>query len=235
MIMLKKSYFFILISFIVIISIIILSRNKAISQDKKKIMKVIVTGNHLSADKDVQLVRIWDNFRIEEAGITLTADEAIYNLGNGTFTISGNVNFKRPGSSITSDKVLIYQAEQRGIWEGNVKIIQEKFGKNGKDNFLKDGPVTITCNSLEFYWASPGHGTAKGNVQAHQKDNHIFSDMATYTEPDQILVLENNVKLEKEKEATVRCKKMILNIKEESIDAKGIEIDLMNIKDLFKF
>lgn len=229
--MIKKSFVF--ISIILIISIIILSRNKAISQDKKKILKVIVTGNHLSADKDVQLVRIWDNFKIEEAGITLTANEAVYNLGNGTFTISGNVNFKRPGSSITSDRVLIFQQEQRGIWEGNVTIVQEKFGKNGKSSFLKDGPVTIKCDSLEFYWASPSHGTAKGNVQAHQKDNHIFSDMATYTEPNQILTLENNVRLEKENEAEVKCKKMILNIKDESVDIKGIEINLMNIKDLF--
>ena len=63
---------------------------------------------------------------------------------------------------------------------------------------------------------------ARENVEAHQKDRHLYSDSATYTENPQQLILEGNIRLESETGAKFKCDKLTLDIKEEKIMAEGM-------------
>lgn len=187
--------------------------------DSEEKSRVQISSDHLSGDDNKKMFRFWGNVNIHQNDGLLTSDEAVYNSKTKEAYASSNVKFTRPGTVITSDKVTVYYEEKRGIWEGNVHIVQEK-NKKG-DEPIKGGPVNLYCDSLEFFWEKPRKGIADGKVKVDQNDKHVSCDKATYTEDPQTIVMENNVKLERDDGSWMTCDKMTLHVKEETVEGDG--------------
>ncbi len=181
--------------------------------------RVQISSDHLSGDDNKKMFRFWGNVNIRQQDGLLTSDEAIYNSKTKEAYANKNVKFTRPGTTITSDKVTVYYEEKRGIWEGNVHIVQDK-NKKG-DQPIKGGPVNLYCDSLEFFWEKPRKGIASGKVRVDQSDKHVSCDKATYTEDPQTILMENNVKLERDDGSWMTCDKMTLHVKEETVEGEG--------------
>lgn len=187
--------------------------------DGEEKTRVQISSDNLSGDDNKKMFRFWGNVNIQQKDGLLTSDEAVYNSKTKEAYASSNVKFTRPGTVITSDKVTVYYEEKRGIWEGKVHIVQEK-NKKG-DQPIKGGPVNFYCDSLEFFWEKPRKGIAVGKVKVEQSDKHVYCDKATYTEDPQIILMENNVKLERDDGSWMTCDKMTLHVKEETVEGEG--------------
>ena len=188
-------------------------------RDDEEKSRVQISSDNLSGDDNKKMFRFWGNVNIRQKDGLLTSDEAVYNSKTKEAYANKNVKFTRPGTIITSDKVTVYYEEKRGIWEGNVHIVQEK-NKKG-DQPIKGGPVNLYCDSLEFFWEKPRKGTASGKVRVDQGDKHVSCDKATYTEDPQTILMENNVKLERDDGSWMTCDKMTLHVKEETVEGEG--------------
>jgi len=186
-------------------------------------VRVQISSDHLSGDDNTKIFDLWGNVNIEQEDSLLTSDKATFNTKTKVGVAWSNVVFTRPGTTITSEKVTIYYEEKRGIWEGNVHWVQEKTVKENveEQEALKDGPVDLYCDSLEFFWEKPRKAIALGNVKVHQKDKHAFGDRATYTEEPQQLLVENNVRLERDDGSWMTCDILIIHVKEETVEAEG--------------
>ncbi len=213
---------------LIILSSAFFPGHKAQSQNEgKNKIKVIVTADYLAGDEKVNTVKLWDNVRIIQMGILIFSRKAKYNTETGDFELSGDVLFTKPDTVIRGDKLVIYQEAQHGYWEGNVKVIQQQ-KKNKKEDIKKkykvsDAPVILYCDRFDFYWGDNLKGIAEGHVEAHQKDNHLYSDKAQYKENPQELILEGNVELAHKKGASFKCDLLTLDIKEETVNAKGFQ------------
>jgi len=219
---------FYLLSLIVISLSIFFPEAYVFSQDTtKKIIKVTITAEKLRGEEGAKIIHLENKIKIQQGEMTLTAMEGVFYTENKIIMLSGEVTFTRPGSTIKGDKVIVYQDRQFGAWEGHVKFVQQKIPDSNSDNTkvknaLQDGPVTLTCDTLEFYWGKTVKAIAKGNVRAIQKDKSFSSDVVTYTEKPQILILEGNIILGEQKGMTMTCDKLTLYIKEERVQAEGL-------------
>ncbi|OQA18673.1 MAG: LPS-assembly protein LptD [bacterium ADurb.Bin363] len=189
------------------------------SKDGEEKTRVQISSDNLSGDDNKKTFRFWGNVNIQQKDAVLISDEATFNSKTNVAVASNNVKFTKPGTTITANKVTVYYDEKRGIWEGSVYIVQDKDKKG--DKTLKDGPVELYCDSLEFIWEKPREGIAIGNVKVHQKDKHVSCDKATYTEDPQTILMENNVRLEKDDGSWMTCDKMTLHVKEETMEGEG--------------
>ena len=201
---------------------------RVIPEEAKNKVKVIVTADFLAGDEEADMVKLWDNVKITQLGILIFSRKATYRMEKKIFELSGDVLFSRPDTVIRGDKLVLYQLEQKGYWEGNVKVIQQQSQKEKKDDLkqkykVSDAPVVLYCDRLDFFWGNEVKAIAKGNVEAHQKENNLYSDKAVYTENPQELVLEGNIELENGQGAKFKCDKLTLDIKGEKVDAKGLK------------
>jgi lipopolysaccharide export system protein LptA len=220
-------YVSILIAIVFFVTIFSFKDRAVPEEEKKKLIKVIISADSLWGEENAKIIHLENNIKIEQAGMSLTAQKGIYYTEDKIIEISGNVTFTRPGTKIRGDKVVVYPRREFGAWQGHVEFLQEKnspaAGNNNKLNkAFKDGPVRLLCDTLEFYWGNIAMAVAKGKVQANQKDKYFFSDMVTYTEKPQKLVLEGNIKLGNEKGMKMNCDRLTLYIEEERVHAEGI-------------
>jgi lipopolysaccharide export system protein LptA len=190
--------------------------------DEAEKTRVQLSSDHLSGDDNTKDFQLWGNVKIEQEDSVLTSDNATFNSKSKIAVASNNVKFTRPGSILTGDKVTIYYEEKRGIWEGNVHLVQEKTGeKEGEQQEMKDGPVDLYCDTLEFFWEKPRKAIANSNVKVHQKDKHAYGDKGTYTEKPQTILVEGNVRLEKDDGSWMTCDQLTIHVKEETVEADG--------------
>lgn len=196
-------------------------------EEKRKLIKIIISAGRLWGENDAKIIHLGNGIKIEQAGMALHAQEGVYYTDSKVIEISGNVNFTRPGSKIKGDKVVVYPDRQFGAWKGHVEFLQEKGsstpGKDKMNKAFKEGSVSLTCDALEFYWGTNNTmAIAKGNVKANQKDKYLYSDVVTYTEKPQKLLLEGNIRLGNEKGINLSCDRLTLYIEEERIHAEGL-------------
>jgi len=217
-----------LIVFIMFSSFVIsVSKNNEEKNPAKKEssnIKVSISADHLVGDDKNNFLKLWGNVKIQQEDAVLNATEAIYYTKEKKAIAQEGIKFTRPGSTLTGDKITVYYDEKRAVIEGNVKIIQEKTQETKskqEERVLKEGPVTIQCDEVEVFWKKPRKVIARKNLKADQKDKHLTADQATYTEEPQKLVLEGNVHLSRDDGSWLKCNKMTLMIKEETVEAEG--------------
>lgn len=227
MTILKISFYLLLITVIIsFVTIFSLKESAYSEEEKKKLIKIIISAGKLWGENDAKIIHLGNGIKIEQAGMALNAQEGVYYTDSKIIEISGNVNFTRSGSKIRGDKVVVYPDRQFGAWQGHVEFLQEKGSSTpGKDKInkaFKEGTVKLTCDALEFYWGANSMAIAKGNVKANQKDKYLCSDVVTYTEKPQKLVMEGNTKLGNEKGISMNCDRLTLYIEEERVHAEGL-------------
>ena len=185
---------------------------------------VKITGENFSGEADSDEFHIWGNVDIQKGDARLTADDVIFNSETEVAVATGNVYFTQPGTKLTGHKVTVEYDKKKGLWEGNVTLIQTSAPpdskKKAKDAF-KEGPITMISDTLSFSWKEPERAVAKGRVEAHQKDKHVYGDEAIYVSSPETLTMTGNVYLERDDGSWMKCTKLVAHLAANKFDATG--------------
>ena len=187
-------------------------------------VEVKITGENFSGVADSDEFHIWGNVDIQKEDARLQADDVVFNSETEIAVATGKVYFTQPGTKLSGHKVTVEYEKKKGLWEGNVKLVQtgspEKAGKKTKDAF-EDGPVTMYCDTLSFSWAKPNRAEAQGRVEAHQLDKHVYGDRASYVASPETLTMTGNVLLERDDGSWLKCTKMTMDLKANKFSSVG--------------
>lgn len=215
------------ICLIILITLALTDRAWAIIGEKDDLLggnvDVKILAQNFSGEANSNEFHIWGNVRLEKDEATLEADDIKFNARTNIAVASGNVVFSQPGTVLSGNTVTVEYKEKKGVWAGNVKIVQTKAPEKGTAKLqktFKDGPVTIVSDTLEFTWNEPGRVVAGGRVKATQKDKHVYADTATYISSPQSLTLAGNVQLRRDDGSSLICEKLIMDLKQNTFEAK---------------
>ncbi|OQA14663.1 MAG: LPS-assembly protein LptD [bacterium ADurb.Bin363] len=176
---------------------------------------VKISAENFSGQVTSDEFHIWGNVRLEKEDATLQADDVKFNSKTNIAVATGNVYFTQIGTALSGNSVTVEYKKKKGIWKGNVKLVQSKAPEKGDEKVektFKGGPVTIIADSLEFTWMEPNKVIAKGKVAAHQKDKHIYGDMATYISYPQNITLQGSVRLTRDDGSSMECAKLVMDL-----------------------
>jgi lipopolysaccharide assembly outer membrane protein LptD (OstA) len=183
---------------------------------------VKILAQNFSGEANSNEFHIWGSVCLEKDEATLEADDIKFNGKTNIAVASGNVVFSQPGTVLSGNTVTVEYKEKKGIWAGNVKVVQTKAPEKGMTSVqktFKDGPVTIVSDTLEFTWQEPGRVVAGGRVEVYQKDKHVYADSATYISSPQSITLDGNVKLRRDDGSSMICAKLVMDLKQNTFQA----------------
>lgn len=183
---------------------------------------VKILAQNFSGEANSNEFHIWGSVRLEKDEAMLEADDIKFNGKTNIAVASGNVVFSQPGTVLSGNTVTVEYKEKKGVWAGNVKIIQTKAPNKGAEKLqktFKDGPVTIVSDTLEFTWQEPSRVVAGGRVKATQKDRQVYADTATYISSPQSLTLDGHVNLRRADGSSLTCEKLVMDLKQNTFEA----------------
>jgi len=185
---------------------------------------VKITGENFSGEADSDEFHIWGNVDIKKGDARLQADDVIFNSKTEVAVATGRVYFTQPGTELSGHKVTVEYEKKKGLWEGNVKLVQTGAPADAKKktrDAFKDGPVTMYSDTLSFSWAMPERAVAQGKVEAHQKDKHLFGDEAVYVSSPETLTVTGNVLVERDDGSWLKCTRLVMDLNASKFDATG--------------
>lgn len=171
---------------------------------------------------------------------TLRCGKILFNTKTKKGEATGSPTFTDAENTVTGEVLFIdFKARVAGF-RGKVKLVREP--KQPAETEAKQGEAseeeetlekyrrqktTIFADEIQYYYKEK-RVVAKGNVKAEQENRTAWGDEAVYTDPDELLVITGNIRLQTAEGESFRCDKVTISLKENWVEAVG------NIQSHFK-
>ncbi|MBI3923139.1 MAG: LPS export ABC transporter periplasmic protein LptC [Armatimonadetes bacterium] len=216
-------------------------------ETEDKTREINVKADRAKYNNKTGITTFTGNVTVTQVGekFTMVSDKVDYEEETDTAKATGNMKFSDPDTTITGDLITAYFADKKALITGNVKLTSHgaekqpatdkgkepsEKKKDEKSEPLKEQykkkKTVMTCDQIEYLY-SEGKATATGNLKFSQEDKKGTAEKAIYLDDEQQLVLEGGAEVLNEKGEKIRCRKAIIYIDEDTIDAEGVEAVLI--------
>jgi lipopolysaccharide assembly outer membrane protein LptD (OstA) len=197
--------------------IIFLSFSVSAQEEKKETEESMVNiqADNVVYDKSTDKMIFEGNVIITQEDITLTAQEADFDVDKKIGQIKGDIKLVQSDITITGETLEAFLNDKRYIFQEKVKLIQER-----KDKEDKEDNITWNCNNLEIFTDTQDL-TATGEVKILKKDYTITAEEAIYNDKEQKITLTGKVRIEEEDGRWITGDKAIFYIEIERLEVEG--------------
>ncbi len=197
--------------------IIFLSFCASAQEEKKETEESVVNiqADNVTYDKSTDKMIFKGNVIITQEDITLTAQEADFDVDKKIGQIKGDIKLVQSDITITGENLEAYLNDKRYIFQEKVILIQER-----KDKEEKEDNITWNCNNLEIFTDTQDL-TATGEVKILKKDYTITAEEAVYNDKDQKITLAGKVRIEEEAGRWITGDKAVFFIDSERLEVEG--------------
>jgi lipopolysaccharide assembly outer membrane protein LptD (OstA) len=211
----KKFYFNRFLLTFIILSLIILLSFCASAQEEKKESVVNIQADNVIYDKSTDKMIFGGNVIITQEDITLTAQEADFDVDKKIGQIKGDIRLVQSDITITGETLEAFLNDKKYIFQGKVILVQER-----KDEEDKKDNITWNCNNLEIFTDTQDL-TATGEVKILKKDYIITAEEAVYNDKEQKITLVGKVRIEEESGRWITGDKAVFYIDSERLEVEG--------------
>jgi len=214
----KKFYFSRFLLTLIIFSLIIFLSFCASAQEVKKETEesvVNIQADNVIYDKSTDKMIFEGNVIITQEDITLTAQEADFDVDKKIGQIKGDIKLVQSDITITGENLEAYLNDKRYIFQEKVILVQER-----KDKEEKEDNITWNCNNLEIFTDTQDL-TATGEVKILKKDYTITAEKAIYNDKEQKITLTGKVRIEEESGRWITGDKAVFYIDSERLEVEG--------------
>ena len=214
----KKFYFSrVLLTFIIFSLIIFLSFSVSAQEEKKETEESVVNieADNVTYDKSTDKMIFEGNVIVTQEDITLTAQEADFDVDKKIGQIKGDIKLVQSDITITGETLEAFLNDKRYIFQEKVVLIQER-----KDKEDKEDNITWNCNNLEIFTDTQDL-TATGEVKILKKDYTITAGEAVYNDKEQKIALTGKVRIEEEGGRWITGDKAVFYIDSERLEVEG--------------
>jgi len=199
----------------IIFSLIVFLSFCASAQEEKKESVVNIEADNVTYDKSTDKMIFWGNVIITQEDITLTAQEADFDVDKKIGQIKGDIKLVQSDITITGENLEAFLNDKRYIFQEKVILIQER-----KDKEEKEDNITWNCNNLEIFTDTQDL-TATGEVKILKKDYTITAEKAVYNDKEQKITLTGKVRIEEEGGRWITGDKAVFYIDSERLEVEG--------------
>jgi len=205
------------ILFLVIFSFFGASAQEEVKTEKVKEESVVnIQADNVNYDKITNQMVFTGNLVITQEDITLTAQEADFDVDKKIGNIKGNIKLVQTDITITGETLEAYLNDKRYIFQEMVKLIQERKDKEGKED-----NINWDCKKLEIF-TDTRNLTATGEVKILKKDYTITAEEAVYNDKEQKIDLTGKVKIEEQdNKRWISGDKAVFYIETERLEVQG--------------
>lgn len=181
---------------------------------------------HINADRMVyeaprKLMHLEGHVHFDMKDTTLTTSSAEFNTETQVGTLTGGVKVTQPGSTISSDKMLIFYARRRAVLSGNVKLVTTQAHPGGPPAAQASAtPTVMRCREMEYFWEKH-EGNAVGDVHVEQGDRQATADNAHYDETAKRVTLHGHVQFTQGGGNWLRAPVAYLDMQNQTFIAEG--------------
>jgi lipopolysaccharide assembly outer membrane protein LptD (OstA) len=211
----KKFHFNRLLLTFIILSLIIFLSFSASAQEEKKESVVNIEADNVTYDKSTDKMIFEGNVIITQEDITLTAQEADFDVDKKIGQIKGDIKLVQSDITITGEILEAFLNDKKYIFQEKVILIQER-----KDKEEKEDNITWNCNNLEIFTETQDL-TATGEVKILKKDYTITAEKAVYNDKEQKITLTGKIRIEEESGRWITGDKAIFYIDSERLEVEG--------------
>ncbi len=215
----KKPHFNRFLLTFIILSLILFSSFCASAQEEEKETKesvVNIQADNVTYDKGTDKMIFKGNLIITQEDITLTAQEADFDVDKKVGNIKGDIKLVQTDITITGENLEAYLNDKRYIFEEKVILVQQR-----KDEEEKEDNIIWNCSKLEIL-TDTRDLTATGEVKIFKKDYIITAEKAIYNDKEQKIDLIGKVRIEeKEGGRWISGDKAIFYIETERLEVEG--------------
>ena len=211
----KKMYFIKTLIMLFSLSLIILLSFCASAQEEKKESVVNISADNVIYDKSTDKMVFKGNVIITQEDITLTAQEADFDVDKKIGQIKGDIKLVQSDITITGETLEAFLNDKRYIFQEKVILVQER-----KDKEEKEDNITWNCNKLEIFTDTQDL-TATGEVKILKKDYTITAEKAIYNDKEQKIILTGKVRIEEEGGRWITGDKAVFYIDSERLEVEG--------------
>jgi len=214
----KKFYFSrFLLTFVILSLIIFLSFSASAQEEKKETEESVVNiqADNVIYDKSTDKMIFEGNVIITQEDITLTAQEADFDVDKKIGQIKGDIKLVQSDITITGETLEAFLNDKRYIFQEKVILVQQR-----KDKEEKEDNLTWNCNKLEIFTDTQDL-TATGEVKILKKDYIITAEEAVYNDKEQKITLVGKVRIEEEGGRWITGEKAVFYIDSERLEVEG--------------
>jgi len=211
----KRIYFNNTLLIFFVLSLIIFLSFCASAQEEKKGSVVNIQADNVTYDKSTDKMVFKGNVIITQEDITLTAQEADFDVDKKIGQIKGDIKLVQSDITITGETLEAFLNDKRYIFQEKVILIQER-----KDKEDKEDNITWNCNNLEIFTDTQDL-TATGEVKILKKDYIITAEKAVYNDKEQKITLVGKVRIEEESGRWITGDKAVFYIDSERLEVEG--------------
>jgi len=142
----KKIYFIKTLMIFFVLSLITFSSLYVFAQEEEKESVVNIQADNVIYDKSTDKMIFKGNVIITQEDITLTAQEADFDVDKKIGSIKGDIKLVQTDITITGETLEAYLNDKRYIFQEKVILIQER-----KDKEEKEDNIIWNCNNLEIF------------------------------------------------------------------------------------
>jgi len=212
----KRMYFIKTLIILFSLSLIMFLSFSASAQEEKKESVVNISADNVIYDKSTDKMIFEGNVIITQEDITLTAQEADFDVDKKIGQIKGDIKLVQSDITITGETLEAFLNDKRYIFQEKVILVQER-----KDKEDKEDNIIWNCNNLEIFTDTQDL-TATGEVMILKKDYTITAEKAIYNDKEQKINLIGKVRIEeKEGGRWITGDKAIFYIDSERLEVEG--------------
>ncbi len=199
----------------IIFSLIVFLSFCASAQEEKKESVVNIEADNVTYDKSTDKMIFGGNVIITQEDITLTAQEADFDVDKKIGQIKGDIKLVQSDITITGETLEAFLNDKRYIFQEKVMLIQER-----KDKEDKEDNIIWNCNNLEIFTDTQDL-TATGEVKILKKDYTITAEKAVYNDKEQKITLMDKIRIEEEGGRWITGDKAVFYIDSERLEVEG--------------
>lgn len=207
-----------LLTFVILFLIIFLSFSASAQEEKKETEESVVNiqADNVIYDKSTDKMVFKGNVIITQEDITLTAQEADFDVDKKIGQIKGDIKLVQSDITITGETLEAFLNDKRYIFQEKVILVQQR-----KDKEEKEDNIIWNCNKLEIFTDTQDL-TATGEVKILKKDYIITAEKAVYNDKEQKITLSGKVRIEeKEGGRWITGEKAVFFIDSERLEVEG--------------
>ncbi len=197
------------------LSLIIFLSFCASAQEEKKESVVNIQADNVTYDKSTDKMIFVGNVIIIQEDITLTAQEADFDVDKKIGNIKGDIKLVQSDITITGETLEAFLNDKKYIFQEKVILIQER-----KDKEEKEDNIIWNCNNLEIFTDTQDL-TATGEVKILKKDYTITAEKAIYNDKEQKITLTGKIRIEEEGGRWITGDKAVFYIDSERLEVEG--------------
>jgi len=212
----KKFYFTKALLIFFILSLVLITFLFFVSaQEEKEESEVNIQADNVTYDKSTDKMIFVGNVIIIQEDITLTAQEADFDVDKKIGQIKGDIKLVQTDITITGEILEAFLNDKKYIFQEKVILIQER-----KDKEDKEDNITWNCNTLEIFTDTQDL-TATGEVKILKKDYTITAEKAIYNDEEQKITLTGKVRIDEEGGRWINGDKAVFYIDSERLEVEG--------------